>query len=533
MSSQRSIESRLASASLASFASFIVTLLQSLLMVPLLLAVWKPEVYGQWIVVTTAFGLLTTMDLGLQNYVGNLFTMAGGDREFIRDRLGSGVRAACITATGLAAVMAGIWFTRRIPAVAAIDSSENAALLMSLGMLVVYWAILGSIGGIAIRLYPAFGLLSRSLWLSLLQRLAMTVALVASAWLGAGLVGATIAWTAAGAVVTAVIFFDIRRRFAEYSPWWQAGSWREAIHLIGGSVGMIATAMLDSLALTVLVTLTDRWASAAGVALFAAVRTAANAIMQGSAVILTPVGPDLSRFASSRDSVRSSALLAISWLIATGPIALAVTAALPLTETVFCQWTRRALPFSPGMFVSLIVAVLVRQWMSPLAMLLFCTNSMRSQFLVSLGRCIASIAVGAGLFGVLGVPAMGIAVFGGEAVAAIGVAAMTPLVFPGLCDNRCRAAGALALVQVAVASAAMVAWWWLPAAAWLVWTTSLVVQLLLMAAQWRNLHPTARDRVVALFPPVLRRVMPISPIAMAVPLPAGPHTHPSMQRSES
>jgi hypothetical protein len=79
----------------------------------------------------------------------------------------------------------------------------------------------------------------------------------------------------------------------------------------------------------------------------------------------------------------------------------------------------------------------------------------------------------------------------------------------------------------------MVAWWWLPAAAWLVWTTSLVVQLLLMAAQWRNLHPTARDRVVALFPPVLRRIMPISPIAMAVPLPAGPHTHPSMQRSES
>ena len=134
MSSQRSIESRLASASLASFASFIVTLLQSLLMVPLLLAVWKPEVYGQWIVVTTAFGLLTTMDLGLQNYVGNLFTMAGGDRECVRRRLGSGIRAACITAAGLAAVMAGIWFTRRIPAVAANDSSENAALLMSLGM---------------------------------------------------------------------------------------------------------------------------------------------------------------------------------------------------------------------------------------------------------------------------------------------------------------------------------------------------------------------------------------------------------------
>lgn len=533
MTSQRSIESRLASASLASFASFLVTLLQSLLLVPLLLSAWEPDVYGQWIVVTTAFGLLTTMDIGLQNYVGNLFTMAGSDRVCVARRLGSGIRAACITAVGLAGVMAGIWIAGRIPAVSANDSSQNAALLSSLGILVVYWAILGSVGGIAIRLYPAFGLLSRSLWLSLVQRLAMTVALVSAAWLGAGLVGATIAWTIAGAVVAAVIFFDIRQRFAKYSPWWQAGSWREAFQLIGGSVGMIATSMLDSLALTVLVTLTDRWASAAGVALFAAVRTAANAIMQSSAVILTPVGPDLSGFASTRDSVRSSALLAVSWLIATGPIALAVTAALPLTETLFCHWTRRALPFSPALFVSLIVAVLVRQWMSPLAMLLFCTNSMRSQFLVSLGRCISSIAVGAGLFGMLGVPAMGIAVFGGEAVAAIAVVAMTPLVFPGLCDTRCRDAGALALVQVAAASAAMVAWWWLPATAWLVWTASLVVQCLVMAAQWRNLHPTARNRVVALFPPVLRRVMPIGPIATVVSLPVGPHTQPSMQRSES
>lgn len=127
---------------------------------------------------------------------------------------------------------------------------------------------------------------------------------------------------------------------------------------------------------------------------------------------------------------------------------------------------------------------------------------------------------------------MGIAVFGGEAVAAIGVVAMTPLVFPGLCDNRCRTAGALALVQVAVASAAMVAWWWLPAAAWLSWTTSMVVQILIVAAQWRNLHPTARDRVVALFPSVLRRVMPSGPIGMAMPLPAGPNSQSSIQRSE-
>lgn len=532
MSSHRSIESRLASASMASFASFLMTLVQSLLMVPLLLAVWRPEVYGEWIVATTAFGLLTTMDLGLQNYVGNLLTMAGGDRRRIREHLGSGVRAACLTAAGLAAVSAGLWFADVMPVAPAAGAAGHGSLVAALGILVVYWILLGSVGGIAVRLYPAFGLLSRSLWLSLLQRLAMTAALVLAAWLGAGLVGATVAWTAAGAVIAAVILVDVRRRFSDCSPWWREGSWREAVRLIGGSFGMIAVSMLDALALAALVALTDRWASAAGVALFAAVRTAANAVMQGSAVILTPVGPDLSRFASARDSVRSSALLAASWLIATGPIAFAVIAALPVTEAVFGHWTRQSLPFSPALFVSLIAAVLVRQWMSPLAMLLYCTNSIRSQFWVSLSRCVASIAVGAGLFATLGVPAMGLAVFVGEVVAAVAVVTLTSLAFPGLCDRRCRQAGALALLQAGMAAATLLAWWWMPSVGWHLWAAALVVQVVAMAAQWRTLHPAARDRVAALIPPSLRRIMPSRPAAMPLSLSCGTHPQQPIHRPE-
>lgn len=532
MTAHRPIESRLASASVASFASFLTLVLQSLLLVPLLLSVWTPEMYGGWVMVSAAYGLLTTMDIGLQNYVGNCLTMAGhGPRT--REHLGSGIRAAFVTGAGLAVVTLGLWFTNRIPGVAAADSSRDAALLQSLGMQLVYWILFGSIGGVVVRLYPALGLLSRSLWFSLLQRIAMTVSLVLAAWLGAGIVGATLAWVTAGSIVAVAILLDIRRRFPEYWPWWQSGSVREAMRLIGGSCGLIGVSLLDALALASLVALTDRWASAAGVALFAALRTAANAVMQGSTVILTPIGPDLSRHAAVRDGDRCSALIAGAWLIATAPIALVVTASLPVVENVFAKWTQKALAFSPDLFVSLVAAVLIRQWASPLAMLLFCTNTIRAQFWISLARCAASVAMAATFFPVTGLAAMGIGVFVGEVVAGLSAIGMTMIGFPGLCDGRCRRAGLLAALQVIATAATLVAWWWMPSLAWQAWTISLIAQSFLIIAQWRNIHPAARERVAGLLLTCVRRLVPGSVMPSFACVSRDPHASSSMPRADS
>lgn len=520
MTPHRTIESRLASASIASFASFLTLVFQSLLLVPLLLTVWTPEEYGGWVLVSAAYGLLTTMDTGLQNYVGNSLTMAG-DRSRIRDLLGSGIRAACLSAAGLAVVSVALWYTNRVPGMGGTDIGRAPALMQSLAIQVVYWILFGSIGGVVVRLYPALGLLSRSLWFSLFQRIAMTASLVLAAWLGAKIVGATLAWVAAGGVVALAILVDIRRRFPEYWPWWRGGSIGEALRLIGGSCGMIGVSLLDALTLATLVAMTDRWASAAGVALFAALRTMANAIMQGSSVILTPIYPDLSRNAAARDGQRCSALMAGAWLIATAPIAFVVTASLPIVETVFAQWTRKALAFSPDLFVPLIAGVLVRQWASPLATLLFCTNIIRAQFWISLARCVASVAAAAALFRVTGLAAMGIGVFVGEVVAALCAVGMTMIAFPGLCDSRCRLAGLLAALQVIVTATTLAAWWSIPSMAWQVWALSLLAQGVLAVAQWRNIHPAARERIARLILSFVRRLVPGGIAAQATGISSG------------
>jgi O-antigen/teichoic acid export membrane protein len=453
--------------------------------------------------------------------VGNCMTMAG-DGPRIRDHLGSSIRAACLTGAGLAVVTLGLWFINRMPGAGAADSGRHAALMQSLGIQVTYWILFGSVSGLVGRLYPALGLLTWSLWLSLLQRIAMTVSLVLAVSLGAGIVGATLAWVTAGATVTVFVLVDIRRRFPEYWPWWQRGSLSESLRLIAGSCGMIGVSLLDSLSLAVLVALTDRWASAVGVALFATLRTAVNAIMQGSLVILIPIYPDLSRHAAARDGDRCSALIAGAWLIATAPIAIVVTASLPIVETVFAQWTRKTLVFSPDLFVALIAGVLVRQWVSPLQTLIYCTNTIRAQFWISLARCVTSISAAAASFPAMGLTAMGIGIFVGEVVAALVAVGMTPIAFPGLCDGRCQRAGLLAALQVIGAAATLGAWWWVPSMAWLAWAVSLLAQGVLITAQWRNVHLAARNRVASLVSSFVRRLVPASVMALLAGVAVGP-----------
>jgi hypothetical protein len=270
---------------------------------------------------------------------------------------------------------------------------------------------------------------------------------------------------------------------------------------------MIAVSLLDATALTTLVTLTDRWSSATGVAVFAALRTACNAVYQATLVILVPISPELSRYACNRDSVRSSALLGVAWILSTGPIAFATTAGLPLVEEVFFHWTLHSLPFSSPLFISMAGAVLVRQWTSPLVTLLYCTNCIRAQFWIALVRCGTSIGVACALFSSLDLAAMGLAVLLGEVTVAATVIYMTSVLFPGLCDVRCRITGGLASVAVGLAFAALVGWWWFPAVRWPLWIISLVLQTATMTAQWRYLHSTARGRILAFLSPFIRRVL--------------------------
>src|SRR4051812_13661426 len=75
-----STASRLISGSAAAWIRIIITMIFQVVMVPVYLTYWGPEIYGVWIAIQSLIIMLTLLDLGHQTYVGfELYRLARHD----------------------------------------------------------------------------------------------------------------------------------------------------------------------------------------------------------------------------------------------------------------------------------------------------------------------------------------------------------------------------------------------------------------------------------------------------------------------
>lgn len=73
---------RLISGSLASWAKIVVTLLSQMALVPIYLTYWKIEIYGIWLAVLALINIMSTLDIGHQNFIGyEFFKFGNNDKQ--------------------------------------------------------------------------------------------------------------------------------------------------------------------------------------------------------------------------------------------------------------------------------------------------------------------------------------------------------------------------------------------------------------------------------------------------------------------
>jgi O-antigen/teichoic acid export membrane protein len=498
------LERRLAAGSLASFVSLLVTIGTAIVQVPLLLDAWGEETYGAWLLVTATYSLIVSLDVGHQNYVANKISMLGlHDVAACRRVLGSAVKAACVigvaeVAVAVATVWSGVWSVW-LPGESAMHIALRAQTGIVLITLTTWFAFLGSIGGILVRLYMAGGLYARSVWIGIAQRLVMFVGLSIAAVSGLSLVGATSVYLASGSLVCAYSFYDIRRKFPAYWPWWRGGSLIAGLRQAGLSLGLTATSVSDQCAAAGLLGISGSRVHAAGVATLGTLRTLSSSILQAAGVLVLPVGPDLSRFAASADHRKAAATLSVLWLISTAPLCLGVTVFGPLAEAVFKWWTRGALAFSVNLFALLALGALVRQWQSPMALFLFSANRMRAQVVISLIRTSSLIlTLASGFYFTSDITIAGLAVVVSELVAAATTVAFVSLFLREIHGRLPRAAAATAALQVAISMGGVLCWISAPPLRQDVIAGCVIAHLVVWFLQWRMLPTEVKDRAMSL-----------------------------------
>ncbi|MCL4752369.1 MAG: hypothetical protein KJ015_19560 [Myxococcales bacterium] len=416
-----SVAKRAVSGTFANAASFALQFVQTIALVPILLSGWGSETYGLWLAIQSVYALIITVDVGHQNYVGNEFLrLYTTDVPRLRATLAAGLIGVAILGAielGLALLLIA---TGALPWALGLPGNQlPASVPIALCVLIAAWIVQGSLGGLATRLYPPAGLYARSIWLGNAYRVASAIAVAATVMLRGGILAAALAISAVTSCFMAIVWWDLRSRFANVYPFWKGGTIGGAWPNIGRSLVLTASSVVAQLQQHGVILLVAGRMGLALVPAYTTIRTLANVFLQASGVISGPLSPEVVRFHSLNQNDKVADIVGALWFVGGLCTHLGLSAALPLLQPLYASWTRGEYAFDPMLFALLAVAVSLRTLGSPLLSLLAGLNQLRAQAIIAVTQTAVVLAVAAALLPSIGLVATGVAVALGELIGGV------------------------------------------------------------------------------------------------------------------
>lgn len=490
------LEQRALSGSVASFVAVMAAIMAGIFQVPVMLTVWSPAEYGIWCTVMAAINVLIALDAGHQSYVGNEMLRLWGKPD-LRSVVGSACLAAILIA-GTELLVGVLLLSSGTGASLANFELKTEAGKHALFIYLLFWCIVGSVGGVVVRLYVPAGLFARSQWLSVAARIAAFLALVISAVVGLHTLGAMCIFVVTSACYNLYVFRDVKRQIPELWPWWRAWSWRVAVRNLRRSSLITLSGLLDQACTSGIILIAAAVLSPAEIAVVATIRTVANILTQGNGVFLNPITPDLARFHYERQPEKVSAVLSISWLLGGLVTSLMLCLLVVVVEPGYSFWTRGGLQFNAGLLAMSAGAVAIRQWGAPMQVYVATINDLRGQLLVAAARSITTVAVCSVLLARFNVLAVGMGFVAGELVGAIVLSyRLTRLVRD--CDGKLPIGSAIiGIVHVVIAGMALESLMISRVAVYIITPFLLALASVVAFMGWRRLPSEVAERIISL-----------------------------------
>jgi len=494
------IEHRAFAGGISGLASFVSTLGIAVLQVPILLRYWPAEAYGTWILVGTVTAFLTVLDLGHQNYVGNLFIgLSVESRPALKIALGSAIRVAFVI--GLVQVAVAVCLLA--PAIQnwVLKDGAIAWRAQKAGwatcLYLCYWAIFSSVGGVLVRLYLTNQLFARGQWLGTAMRVGGFVSLVASVGLGANLLTAMLVSILANVILNIGMLWDLRRRLPDLFPWWQSGDWLTGWTNLCRSTVLMGNGILEQIGMNGLIIVIGRFAAPLAIAAFTTQRTVANVAIQAASILMTPLLPELVRYHIGREPAKVTAVLSASWFLNGWWVSLGFAVAPVAVVRIYGMWTHGAVPFIPPLFAALAGAVVVRQWATPMSVYIGGLNRLFPQTIAAVIRAASAFGCAALLLPIYGVAGASLGLLIGEILAAGVMLAATSHLLRGIGGEFPWRSAVLALAQISLTAVplGLFAWGVNGLAPWVV--SACVGISFITFWQWRELPADVGTRMAA------------------------------------
>jgi len=473
-----STSKRLISGTLASWAKILIIFLAQMALVPLYLTYWNVQIYGLWVAVQALLSVMSTLDLGHQNFIGYELFKFGHDEK---RELALNLWSACVIAVilGCLQLLFIIIFnvTGILPRLLDLRSVHDIELIHEAGWALFWQGLAGvicvSIGGLLSRALSPYGYFARMAWWGVLYSI-ITITIPAIAVIfGANLLWAGFVAGCATIIYYIPFYFEIYRLYKKENirlirPSFKLGINNFIKSLILSLRGLLENARQQGARL-LLVPLVG----ASGLAAFSTMRTGANVALQGLGTITNPLLPELMRFLKNRDQPRAEAAFATVWIVLIALIAPAVVILQVFIEPFFSTWTRGRIVFDPLLFAIFSQSILVFAVAQPAMAIMEGNNLLRPQLVISAITAIIVIGGIVLLVPVIGIKGGGIVLLIAEITATKGYRNVAK---KWLNDNNLswpQQSSNIAVTSVCISAIAMALMIWQPTFKWLILPVSL------------------------------------------------------------
>lgn len=334
----------------------VVQIVIQLATLPIFLARWNAEQYGQWIVLSAIPTYLSIADFGIVTASGNMMSMhkAREETAAVNRVFKSSILIVVIVipllalSTVVPVLMYGFGLDREA-------RSALAALILA--------ALLNMACGLFDSAYRPFGKYPRVTVLLSSARLLEWLGAISGLFIG-GSLASTACGLLAGRTVSFIIMFMLARRDVPELRWnlHQADS-TLARQLIRNGVGFLAFPIGNMLTLQGMVVLIGAQLGGSAVAVFNSIRTLARVLSQLAILTAKAMAPEMSRLHGAGEDQEAEKLVKqLLWTIL--PLTVAGAIALELLgPRILEHWSHGKIPFNRVVFTWLVIgAILAASW---------------------------------------------------------------------------------------------------------------------------------------------------------------------------
>lgn len=393
------------------FLQFIITFAQAIILVPILLEYWGNEKYGLWLTIQAVYVLFVTFDIGHQNFMGNeLLLEYNQDIKIFKQKLSSSIIIALLLGASQL-VVALILLSTGILNYSIGSSTENHIALLSL---IASWFLVGSLGGILVKVYVPIGKYNRGIWWGMASKTIQLVTLIAVASFKGSVAAACISIAVILIIFNLVNFYDLKRYTKEFYPWWKGSSFKVGIKNFIKSLYLTGSLIANQFANSGLVIVISNLFTLSLVPVFTSIRTIPNSVVQVTNLILQPLQQDIVRLHSRKEYEKLIQLFKINWIVNGLFVNLGLLIVNPFIVNIFTIWTRNKLGFDLSLYVFLSISVIFISFGSNYVYYINSLNKVNIYFVSIISKLIILFSIGLLLSKSMGIAAFGVSTALGE-----------------------------------------------------------------------------------------------------------------------